>query len=260
MIDYLRLQLARFITLRAYRGGDWREILIRENGQPLVEVPEEIVFSFYFHVLKIAKNEKLYLREEVLRKILTVRETLRKQGFDLKVYDGWRSIELQENLFWYYMKLFTVEKFDLKETFDSLSSIEDIKECYESLSPEKRKVIFEANRTYVSWPTSDLSSPSPHLTGGSVDIWLYKEGEAENLGVPFDWMKEDAGAFYHLKFRRKKFPGNDARICRNRNILLASMIKSGFTYYGPEVWHFNFGNQMDALVKGGIACYSYLEP
>ncbi len=136
--------------------------------------------------MKIAKNEKLYLREEVLQKTLAVRETLKKQGFDLKVYDGWRSAELQENLFWHYMKLFTVEKFGLKEQFDRLASIEDIKTCYECLSPKKRRVIFEANRTYVSWPTKELSSPSPHLTGGSVDVWLYKEGKAENLGVPFD--------------------------------------------------------------------------
>lgn len=73
-------------------------------------------------------------------------------------------------------------------------------------------------------------------------------------------MKDDAGAFYHLKIRRKRFSGNDAKICRNRNILLMSMVKAGFTCYGPEIWHFNFGNQMDALVKGGIACYSYIEP
>ncbi len=260
MLNYLKLQMVRYVTLMAYRRGDWRKIPIEENNQPLIEVPEEIVFSFYYHVLKIAKNEKLYLREEVLHKTLAVRETLKNQGFDLRVYDGWRSVELQENLFWYYMKLFTVEKFGLKEQFDKLVSVENIKECFDGLSPEKRKVIFEANRTYVSWPTKEISSPSPHLTGGSVDVWLYREGEAENLGVPFDWMKDDAGAFYHLKIKRKRFPGNDAKICRNRNILLRSMVKAGFTCYGPEVWHFNFGNQMDALVKGGIACYSYIEP
>ena len=73
-------------------------------------------------------------------------------------------------------------------------------------------------------------------------------------------MEENAGAFYHLKFLRKRFHGNDKRICANRKILLLAMVKSGFTCYGPEIWHFNYGNQMDALVKGGHACYSYVEP
>jgi len=200
------------------------------------------------------------LREEVLEKILHTREFLKLQGFDLMVYDGWRSLELQENLFWYYMRLFTVKNFDLQEHFNDASSTKDIRECYNHLSPEVKKLTFEANRTYVSWPTSDPSYPSPHSTGGAVDVWLYKNGEAENLGVPFDWMKEEAGAFYHLKIKRKRFSGNDARICRNRTTLLLSMINKGFTCYGPELWHFNFGNQMDALVKGKSACYSYIEP
>jgi len=38
------------------------------------------------------------------------------------------------------------------------------------------------------------------------------------------------------------------------------MTKAGFSCYGPEIWHFNHGNQMDSLVKGGMAAYSYIEP
>lgn len=260
MLSYLKLQMARWRTLRAYKEGDWRKIPIMENNQPLIEVPSEISFPFYCRVLKVIKDERLFLRGEALEKVLRAREFLKSFGFDLMIYDGWRSLELQENLFWYYMKLFTVEKFGLGKQFFGLSSTIDISECYKDLSPEVRKLIFEANRTYVSWPTSDPLCPSPHSTGGAVDIWLYKDGEAENLGVPFDWMKDAAGAFYHLKIKRKRFSGNDARICRNRTMLLLSMLGESFTCYGPEVWHFNFGNQMDALVKGGVACYSYIEP
>lgn len=260
MLNYLRLQMERYTTLKAYKKGDWRKIPIKESKQPLVDVPEEIVFPFYCNILKITKEAKIYLREEVLDRVLLVQKHLKSKGFDLKVYDGWRSIELQENLFWYYMKLFTVEKFGLKKHFCDATSAEEVRACYMSLSPETKKLVFEANRTYVSWPTSDFACPSPHITGGAVDVWLYKNHEAENLGVPFDWMEEPAGAFYHLKFKRKRFSGNDTRICQNREVLLISMLKGGFTCYGPEIWHFNFGNQMDALVKGGYACYSYIEP
>jgi len=73
-------------------------------------------------------------------------------------------------------------------------------------------------------------------------------------------MEDDAGAFYHLKLRRKRFHGNDQEISRSRNILLYAMTQAGFSCYGPEIWHFNYGNQMHALVAGGCACYGYFEP
>ena len=260
MFDYIRLQYLRFVTLRVYRMGDWRKIPIRDNGERLVQVPNEIAFPFYSRVMKLVEDERMYLREEVLKMVLNAREWLKQFGFDLKVYDGWRSVELQENLFWFYMRAFTASKFNQKEQFERLTDFASIKAYFESLPPETQTVIREANRTFVSWPSKDPKAPSPHTTGGSVDVWLFENGTAANLGVPFDWMEENAGAFYHLKLRRSRFTGNDRKICRNRSKLILAMANAGFSCYGPEFWHFNYGNQMDALVRGGAAHYSYIEP
>lgn len=260
MINYAKLQLVRFITLRAYRNGDWKTIPIEENNQSLVQVPIEISYPFYFEVMKISDSENIYLREEALEKIFVARSFLIKMGFDLRVYDGWRSMHLQENLFWYYMKLFTAKCFGKEKDFSNLQDPSSIKEYFSMLSPEVQSTMIEANRTYVSLPSNNPFCPSPHATGGAVDVWLFKDEKAANLGIPFDWMEEDAGAFYHLKFKRKRFPGNDRKVCKNRELLLNAMINAGFSCYGPEIWHFNYGNQMDALVKGGFAKYSYVEP
>jgi zinc D-Ala-D-Ala dipeptidase len=260
MFDYLRLQRLRYVTLHAYRSGDWRKILITENNDRLVEVPREIAFPYYAREMQLVKHDVLYLRSEVLERVLWARTILEPQGFDLKIYDGWRSIELQENLFWYYMRAFTAAKFGQGDEFGRLKEFADIKAYFNSLPPDLQTTMREANRTYVSWPSSNPISPSPHATGGSVDVWLFRGDEAVNLGVPFDWMEENAGAFYHLKLRRQRFRGNDQQICRNRAALLLAMSDAGFSCYGPEIWHFNYGNQMDALVKGGPAMYSYIEP
>lgn len=256
MFEYIKLQRLRYVTLKAYRSGDWRKIPIKENNQKLVEVPKDITFPFYARVMRLVTDQRMYLREGVLEKVTW----LQNRGFDLKVYDGWRSVELQRNLFWYYMRAFTANKFGQKEQFDRLDSFDAIESYFNGLPPETQTVMRETNRTYVSWPSKDSIAPSPHATGGSVDVWLFEGKEASNLGVPFDWMEDNAGTFYHLKFRRKKFHGNDRRVCRNRSRLILSMAKAGFSCYGPEFWHFNCGNQMDALVKGGVACYSYIEP
>lgn len=260
MLDYLFLQSAHLFTLMAYKYGDWRKVPIRENGQSLVAVPEEISFPFYFEEMKLTDDKSIYLRQDVLERILVARSLLNRSKFDLKVYDGWRSIELQKKLFWYYMREFTAAIFGKGEEFGKLSSLEETEGFFNTLSPDIKSSMLEANKVYVSWPSKEPHCPSPHATGGSVDVWLFKNGQAADLGVPFDWMKEDAGAFYHLKMPRKQFQKGDKVIRQNRNILLLAMLKAGFSCYEPEIWHFNYGNQMDALVKGGHAVYSYVEP
>ena len=260
MLEYIQMQRLRYVTLQAYKSGDWRKVPIKECGQPLVQVPADIAFPFYAKVMNLTSEEKMYLREEVLERVLRARVWLQNRGFDLKVYDGWRSVELQENLFWYYMRAFTAKKFNQGEQFNTLDGFDAIRAYFNNLSPELQTVMRDANRTFVSWPSKDPTAPSPHVTGGAVDVWIFEGQTASNLGVPFDWMEENAGAFYHLKLQRKRFHGNDRKVCRNRSSLILAMSHAGFSCYGPEFWHFNFGNQMDALVKNNTACYSYTEP
>lgn len=250
----------QFQTLLSYKYRNWRNLPIEENGEPLILVPSEICYPFYAKSMKLVEDERLFLREKVLSMTLHARNVLLAEGFDLRVYDAWRSVQLQENLFWFYLKEFTVGKFNLSETFQHVSTPQEIKEVFLSLTPTLQATLKEANRVYVSWPSSDKRSPSPHATGGSVDVWLYENGHPTDLGVPFDWMDDNAGAFYHLKLFRNRYNGNERIILRNRNILIYAMTKAGFSCYGPEIWHYNYRNQMDSLVSGKIACYSYIEP
>ena len=257
---YLYVQQVRIKTLLAYRGKSWRNLPIRECGEKLVMVSTEMCYPFYHQEMKISDGNRILLREGVMEKYLLAREILQRRDLDLLVYDGWRSIQLQENLFWYYLKLFMVSRFNLQESFIEAESPRQIKQAFFALSLNMQEVLREANQTYVSWPSADPKSPSPHTTGGAIDVWPYENGRRLNLGVPFDWMEEDAGAFYHLKRKRKKFPGNDGLAVHYRNLLIYAMTQAGFSCYGPEIWHFNYGNQMDSLVSGKLARYSYVEP
>lgn len=259
---FLRLHYLRLRTLRAYRfGGDWRQLPVRDNGEPLALVPKEMSYPYYAVEMRLTTDHNVWLREGVLERVLHARCQLQKLGLDLLVYDGWRSIELQEALFWYYLRQFTVRQFDLTDYFAAATTSAAIKKLFDELSPDRRTVLREANRRYVSWPSKDPDRPSPHATGGAVDVWIREhDGGHANLGVPFDWMEDDAGAFYHLKRRRRRFPGNDRLVCRRRGQLLLAMADAGFSVYPAEFWHFNAGNQMDSLVTGQIARYSYIEP
>lgn len=257
--DAARMRYEQVRTLSAYRGASWREIPVVECGEALVQVSPDHACPYYADVMRLTTDRRVFLRKQVYGRFLSAQGTLLREGYDLKVFDGWRSIKVQEALFWHYLREFTAAKFNLKDRFAGLS-IPEVRAAFESLPETRRAMLREANQTYVSWPSKDWRRPSPHATGGAVDVWLYEDGKPVNLGAPFDWMEENAGAFYHLKWKRARFQGNDPRICFRRERLLLAMVRAGFTAYGPEFWHFNLGNQMDALVRGGHATYSYMEP
>lgn len=246
-------------TQKAYATGKWRDLPIHENHEPLVQVPVEYCHSFYALEMGLTDDTRIFLRKSVFEMFLLADTLVKKQDYGLIVYDGWRPVELQENLFWYYMKKFTVVKLHLEEQFTYAESSQEVKKIFLELPEGLQRKLKELNRVYVSWPSSDILCPSPHATGGAIDVWLYKDSQPVDLGVPFDWMQEEAGAFYHMRTVRNKFLYDDV-VCNNRTLLQTAMVASGFSCYPNEIWHFNLGNQMDALVRGGYAFYSYIEP
>lgn len=247
-------------TQNAYSKNSWKNIPIVENNEPLVELPWTVSFPYYSKVMGLEGGETIFLRKTVASRFFRARGKLLCLGYDLRIYDGWRSVELQENLFWFYLKKFTLNAYpQIKSLFEDCIEVSEIKRRFYQLSGDDQEKLMAANCKYVSWPSKDLSSPSPHSTGGAIDVWLFKEDKPLDLGVPFDWMEESAGAFFHLRKDRKKF-SNDEEVSKRRTALILAMVNSGFSCYEPEFWHFNLGNQMDSLVKGVDACYSYIEP
>lgn len=256
----IRLRTAQARTLLAYRRDDWRNLAVVDNGEPLVALPAEHCHPYYCREMKLTDDPTVYLRQGVAELLITARTLLRQADYDLVVLDGWRSVDVQRRLFWIYLKQYTIPEFNLQERFEGAGDDPDLIEVvFDELPEITRQTLLAANRRYVSWPSRDPDRPSPHATGGAVDVWLYRHGQPVNMGVPFDHMAETAGAFYHLRWRRPRFAG-DRRVSYHRSLLLDAMLQAGFSVYPGEFWHFNWGNQMHALTTGQPACYSYTEP
>jgi D-alanyl-D-alanine dipeptidase len=148
-------------------------------------------------------------------------------GIALLVLDGWRPLALQAELFEHYQELLTS-----LETSDS------------SITGE----------LYVSKPSADFRHPSPHLTGGAVDVVLADAfGRALDMGAEFD--EFDARAHIGFYESRNGEGSDDMLYALRRRELSHALSAAGFVNHAPEFWHFSYGDQMWGLARGRSARY-----
>jgi D-alanyl-D-alanine dipeptidase len=105
---------------------------------------------------------------------------------------------------------------------------------------------------YWAAPTKDASAPSPHSTGGAVDLSI------RWVGGDFLWMGslfDDASAISHAAHFEGaadgsafSFSADEARA--NRRLLHWLMVAEGFAANPNEWWHFSYGDQMWAQLTG----------
>ena len=188
---------------------------------PLVEVTDIEYVPYYYNLgLKYSTN-KCFLRKELLDLLLEARKLL-PEGYDFKILDGYRSIELQEELYYYYYNKI-IKEFNL-----------------ESLS-KKEKELF-VNK-YVALPKKDNLYAPAHTTGGAVDLLLTYNGKDLDFGVKFDEFTNKTKTNYYEENNISE------EIKNNRRLLYNTMIQVGFTNLPSECWHYDYGNNNWAILK-----------
>jgi D-alanyl-D-alanine dipeptidase len=243
------------IPVNAGQVKGWKDIPIRDKGRadPLVplgplsrEAGTLMTSSVYFgehDTSPYARSENklkgslltLFVRQSVARRLLFA-EQLLPAGYHLIVFDAYRPYGVQKSLYDFYRQ-------QLKRSYPGMSD--------EALELETQK--------YVSLPSQDPARPSPHNTGGAVDVAIIKTGAAHrkskmlNFGTAFDHGGERAAlAYYESKIAMGEvLAGEDVQACNNRRLLFAVMTKAGFQPYFAEWWHFNaLESQMGAAAAG----------
>lgn len=173
---------------------------VEESGESLVNIAEYgIVGQSAYH------DGPQYVRRTVAD-MLAKAQKLLPSDFKLVLFDGWRSLETQRAL---YQKEYA-RQMDHSET-----------------------------QKYVSLPSDDPAIPSPHNTGGAVDVAIFYKGKMLDFGTGFDHMAPAS----HLSYYETK-DAYDEEAPDSRRVLYAIMTRVGFEPYEEEWWHFNYGNQM----------------
>ncbi len=217
----------------------WKDVEIRECGEKLIFLnelyPKRIfIESQYFSQGLEGSIKECFVRETVAKMLIEVSKRL-PNDYKLVIWDAWRPIEVQKAIFYRY------------------------KEKLKNLNPEvNEENLFIWAQKYISLPSVDENKPSPHSTGGAVDLSIIdSSGNYLNMGTAFDDFSIKANTRYYeqLLEKGKALSDNDLVILNNRRLLFHTMTDVGFTNYLEEWWHYDYGNQFWAKSKGVSAIY-----
>jgi D-alanyl-D-alanine dipeptidase len=258
----------------------WKTVPIQECGEPLVPLGafSEQTQIFQDSIYYGERTSSPYEQDEIKGSLITcfVREGVAKkleaaskllpEGYALLVWDSYRPLTVQKSLFDDFHQQLVTEK---------------------KLSAEEAS---QQAQQFVSIPSSDPTKPSPHNTGASVDLTIVKFSpedwqeikqlneqlksddwkivyQAEmrrqqivreksiplEMGTAFDEVSpKTATRFYEEK---SEHTAEEQECLHNRRLLFNVMKTAGFTNYNEEWWHFDSGNQFNAIQTGETAKY-----
>jgi D-alanyl-D-alanine dipeptidase len=206
---------------------------VRECGQPLVPLslaPERILVRPAYHVAGIpGALPECHAREEV-QKRLWAAQALLPPFLRLVILDAWRGVRVQTALY---------------------------DQCRAALARAHpgadAAALDEMTGRFVALPSVEPGRPSPHVTGGAVDLTLATVAGAPLwFGAAFDF-PGPVSFTRHFEERLDAGETLDDRgrtALENRRLLHHVMTQAGFVNYHAEWWHFEYGTQRWALLTG----------
>ncbi|MBS0272312.1 MAG: M15 family metallopeptidase [Proteobacteria bacterium] len=210
-------------------------IPIIDNHEPLVDLTSQMITA-YGPSPEIRNNtDYTKVRKTVYEKLVQAQSAL-PEGLKLCLYEGYRSLALQE-------KLFKGRYLKVQNLHPEWSEEEIFNETMKLVSPIINK---DGSRNIP-----------PHSTGGAIDIYLIDTtGDAVDMGIQVkDWMEDEDGS---LSQTDSQFISQESR--ENRKIMSHVLQVVGFINYPAEYWHWSYGDRYWAYQTGqSHAIYGTME-
>ncbi|KTD11044.1 D-alanyl-D-alanine dipeptidase [Legionella gratiana] len=193
-------------------------IPIIDNDETMIDLKDQREIA-YGPSPEIPNNtDYTKLRKTVYEKLKQA-QTLLPEGLRFRLYEGYRSLQLQKML------------------FDARYA--KVKTQHPSWSHQQ---LFDETTKLVS-PVINLDSSiniPPHSTGGAIDVYLVNDKEEEiDMGIhPKDWMTDLNGT---LSLTNSNIISKKAKYYRH--IMSEVLSRVGFVNYPTEYWHWSYGDR-----------------
>lgn len=215
-------------------SASWWELPIAECGEPLVALtpgPRLRLKPVYAQLGFAGASAVLSLRSGTLTRLQKALEAL-PEHLGFVVFDGFRPLAVQQALWeWQWA--------EVTRDYPHFTEAE----------------VYEKVRHFVAEPTPDPTRPTPHRTGGAVDLTLFsRETGAElDLGTAFDEATDATVTDWFERYPQEP-------ITDNRRLLYTVLTEVGFANYPNEWWHFEYGTRRWAGHRGmNLAVYGSAE-
>lgn len=178
----------------------------------------------------------ILMRKTVAEMLASVNDRLRPVGVEVYVFDAYRPVQVQDYFFLEWMPA-------------------ELRKCHPDWDEE---MIELETRNYWGRGSDengevDPSSPPFHSTGGAVDLLLRDTRTKEFLhtGSFFDdFSPASATDFYERLSLEKHLNHWETEALLNRRLLYWSLVEGGLVNNPKELWHFSYGDQLWAAIKG----------
>ena len=217
----------------------YRQIPIRECGEPMVHLPQG-VFAFAEPHPYVAAGAPYgnaspwMLRKSAVESLLKAQERLSriKPGWKIKLADAYRPNTVQA---------FMVEhEFEVQAVAKGLNP--------KALSKSEREMLSPIVFSHWGIPSDDPTMPPPHSTGAAFDCTLVDEnGREVDMGCPIDENSD-------LSFPDAFSVASDAegkQVHAHRSLLQEILQTEGFVQHLGEWWHFSRGDQLAVWIERG---------
>ena len=225
-----------------HRARGYRELPIAfdgaANNEPLVTLSNFGISgeNFYaqprnppYYAVIPGSITTLSLRQGAAERLRAINTHLAEAQLELFVFDAWRPQAVQA---YFHDRWLPAE---LRKRKPHLSDTDLAAEV----------------TTYWAAPSTGIDAPSPHSTGGAVDLTIrWRGGDPLWMGSLFD----DASSLAHtnrfeLETHETDFSFSNEEARANRRLLYWLMVDAGFASNPSEWWHFSFGDQMWAKLR-----------
>lgn len=179
--------------------------------EPVVEVRHRRirVLGAYWHSGWPHATSRSWLRASARDRLLAALDQL-PEDFGFAIWDAWRDTSLQRALY-------------------------EVAYQDPQLPPG-----------FVNPPSADNAAPSPHSTGGTVDLTLTYKSRPLNLGTNFDDFLPQA----HSDAFESATSAGDVLVRDLRRLLRYVLVSNGFVQLECEWWHFEYGTRLWAAITG----------
>lgn len=215
----------------------YQRIPIQPSDEPLVELPPEFARVEPHPYAKLGAPYTDYspfaLRSGVIERLAQAQTRLQElqPGWRLQIFDAYRPVPVQQ-----FMVEYTLAEVLRDRGWDAAQ-----------LTPEQRAEALAQVHQFWAVPNLNPLTPPPHSTGAAVDLTLLDDhGNPVDMGGEIDELSPRSYPDHYVGLADPVAEQAD----RHRQLLNYCMSVAGFERHYHEWWHFSYGDQLWAWLRG----------